>query len=331
MPRRRTSSLTTGLLALLLLAGGCAGGWQQMKTKRFTGYAQRPHDYRETLHQLEYAYAALSTFFPKAAVGPVEVLFMPPSDLIHEFGVDRPGLVLPLVPGAGRVGRRNLIVMVQGTSNDYALAMLSHLFVNKAVPGAPLWLHEGLSLYFSHTAVQAGGGQWRACFGLQSPLDLRYMQMPLDKFFAVTWRSYPETGPKFFTGTAVLLMDFIFHGDGGAHLKKIPAIFAAASQGVSGAEIMASTFPGVSLEQLGARIADFKGSQIEQRARGIMCPLPMPIAPEQVPDESAPQESPVPSQEIQQLMLALHKLPQGHRLPPWYPAEVIARGADAGR
>ncbi len=326
--RFRTGRLGAGLA--LLLAVGCAGGWQEMKTKRFTAYAQRPHDYRETLRQLEYAYAALSAFFPKASVGPVEVLFMPGFDFVHEFGVDRSGLALPLVPGSGRLGRRNLIVMGQGSSNAYALGMLSYLFVNKAVPGAPLWLQQGLSTYFSRTAVQAGKGQWRACFGLQAPLEARYFQMPLDKFFATSWSEYAGTA-RFFDGTAGLLMDFIFHGDGGAHLTQVQAIFAAASQGVSGAQIMATTFPGMTLPQLGARISDFKGSQIEQRQRGIMCPLPVPIAPEQVPDESDPHESPVPAEEIQQLMVALHKLPQGERLPIWYPAEVIAHGPTASR
>jgi len=301
---------------LLVLAAGCAGGWQQMRTRRFTAYAQRPHDYRETMRQLEYAYAALSTFFPTAPVGTVEVLFMPGFDFIHEFGAERAGLVLPRVPGDGQLGRQNLIVMGQGDSTSYALSLLSHLFVDKAVPGAPLWLHEGLARYFSSTALQTGHGQWRACFGMMAPLDVRFFQMPLDKFFAVTWQTYPETG-SFFSGTARLLMDFIFHGDGGAHLNQVPAIFAAASRGVPGPEIMTTIFPGMTLEALGQRIADFKGSQSEQRARGIMCPLPMDIDASHFPDRSDPQESPFPAPAIDQLMVALHQLPHGEKLPVW--------------
>ena len=91
-----TWSRTLVLLGLaVLLAAGCAGRWHQMKTKRITGYAERPRDYRETMKQLEYGYAALSAFFPKAEVGNVEVLFLPAASFVHEFGTDRSGSRFP--------------------------------------------------------------------------------------------------------------------------------------------------------------------------------------------------------------------------------------------
>jgi hypothetical protein len=312
---------TARLLALTvpLIAAGCAGGWHQLKSKRITGYAERPGDYRETMRQLEYSYAALSAFFPRADVGPVEVLFLPPATWLHTFGAERTGLVLTSVPGAGRVGRQSLVVMSQ--QPDYLLStrLLAHLFLNKAVPGAPLWLHQSLAAYLGTAAIQSGQGRWRACFGFHASLDSRLYQMPLDKFFAVTWEQYPEAGPGFFIGTGRLLMDYIFHGEKGAHLPKLPAIFSAAGQGMRGPDIMAATFPGVSLEELGKRISDFKGSQTEQRERGLICPLPVPIDAAHIPDESDPQESPFPTPDIEQLMAALKKLPHGDRFPAWYP------------
>jgi hypothetical protein len=306
---------------VLLAAAGCAGGWRQLKTKRITAYTDRPAFYDETIKQLEYSYAALSVFFPRAQVGTVEVLFMDGAALLQEFGPDRPGLVLPGLPGA-RIGSRNLVVMDRGVDTAYSMSLLTHLFLYQAVPNAPLWLHQGLSRYLSNALVKAGQGHWQACFGLPPVLEGRFYQIPLARFFAVTWDQYAEAGPSFMSGTGRALMDYIFHADGGAHLQKVPAIFSAASRGVTGPEIMAATFPGVSLEQLDERISGFHGSQTEQRSRGMLCPLTIPIPPDRVPDESSPLESPVPPVEIDNLIAALKKLPHGQGLPVWYPPAV---------
>jgi hypothetical protein len=307
-------------LAVLLAAGGCTGGWRQLRTKHITAYTDRPVFYGETIQQLEYSYAALATFFPKAEVGTVEVLLMDGAAFLQEFGADRPGLALPGLPGAARIGRRNLVVMSQGVDTSYSMSLLTHVFLYQAVPNAPLWLHQSLSRYLSNALVKAGQGRWQACFGLPPALESRFYQIPLARFFTVTWDQYAEAGPSFMSGTGRALMDYIFHADGGAHLQKIPAIFSAASRGVTGAEIMAATFPGVSLQQLDERISSFHGSQTEQRARGMLCPLPIPIPADRVPDESSPSESPVPPAEIENLIAALKKLPHGEGLPVWYPS-----------
>lgn len=319
-----------GLVALVATAGGCAGGWTQMKSKRITGYAETPRHFSYTVGQLEYSYAAMSSFFPKADVGNVEVLFLSETDLMLTFGAERAGMVLPAVPGSPRVGRNNLIVMGPATDHQTSTRLLSNLFIHKVVPNAPLWMHESLSGYFSTAVVQAGKGQWRACFGVPMPLGVRFFQMPLDRFFSISWQAFPTSDPGFYRGTGRLLMDYIFHADGGAHLEKLPAILASAAQGTPGPQIMASSFPGVSLEQLGQRISDYKGSQKEQRERGFNCPLPMPIEASQVPDETSPQESPVSPEEMKQLLDALKKLPHGERFPMWYPPEVVGVTSAAG-
>src|SRR5262245_4019730 len=101
-------------LAVLLAIGGCGGsGWQQMRTRRITGYAEHPRRFRETMNQLEYSYAALSAFFPKTQVGTVEALFLPGTTMGGTFGASRGGLVFPGVPGAQSIGRQNLLVMYE--------------------------------------------------------------------------------------------------------------------------------------------------------------------------------------------------------------------------
>jgi hypothetical protein len=309
-------------VVLLVMSVGCAGGWQEMKTKQFTGYADRPRDYRQTMEELEYAYAALATFFPRADVGRVEVLFMPWTDQQLAFGSDRPGLVLPGVPGAGKIGQGNLIVMGEAGMGA-SISLLSHLFVYKVLPTAPLWIHESMATYFSNTSMQRGGGHFQACFGTVAPLDARFMQMPLDQFFSIGWRDYDHSNPSFYNGTARLLMDFIFFGDKGAYREKLPGIFAAAARGTPGPQIMKETFPNMNLDQLGRRIADFKGSHQEQMERGLMCPLPAPIAPEKFPDRESPREAPINPADVDQLMAALKKLPHGDYYPSWYPPEIL--------
>jgi hypothetical protein len=270
-------------------------------------------------------------FFPKAEVGTVEVLFLPPYEELHTFGELRGGLVMPTLPGSPKIGRQNLVVMSEEETFPQAIKLMSHLFLDKAVPNAPLWLHQGLATYVMSTQVQSGDARWRACFGFTQALDTRFFRMPLDKFFAVTWQAYSQSEPGFFLGTGQLLMDFIFHGDRGAHLSKLPAIFAAASQGVPGPQIMAATFPGMNLDQLGERLSGFKGSQSEQLERTQMCPLALGIPAEKVPDESDPVQTPVPPQEIDQVMAALKRLPHGDSFPSWYPPEMLRAAAGSAK
>ena len=318
-----------GCLVLLLTGGGCAGGWQQMKTKRITGYAEIPRDFRYTMTQLEYGYAALSAFFPKAQVGTVEVLFMPGIDVTLTFGETRGPLVFPFVPGIGQIGRRNLIVMGPAIDHYTSTYVLSYLFVHQVMPNAPLWLQQSLASYFGSAVVQAGKDRWRACFGFPQPLNTRFFQMPLDKFFANTWHDFPDNNPSFYQGTGLLLIDYIFHGDSDAHRNKLPGIFAAAARGTPGPQIMSEAFPNMDLKQLGQRISDFKGSQREQRERGVVCPIPMPIDNNNAPDESDPQESPVAKEEIESLIAAIKKLPHGPRFPSWYPLEIVGTSPTA--
>jgi hypothetical protein len=228
-----------------------------MKTKRITGYAETPRDFRHIMTQLEYGYAALSAFFPTADVGTVEVLFMPGVDVEDTFGEQRGPLMFPFVPGTGQIGRRNLIVLGKAIDHFTSTYVLSHLFVYQLVPNAPLWLQQSLAGYFGGAVVQAGKDRWRVCFGIPKPLNARIWQMPLDRFFTNTWQDYSHDDPSFFEGTAFLLMDYIFHGDDNIHRNKLPGIFAAAARGTPGPEIMREAFPTMNLKQLGQRLSDF--------------------------------------------------------------------------
>jgi hypothetical protein len=318
---------------VLLAAAGCAGGgWRQMKTKRITGYAETPHRFLETMNQLEYGYAALSAFFPKAQVGNVEVVFFEGTTLAHTFGTNRGGLTFPGVPGAPGIGRGNLILMTEDTRGEQSAGLLSHLFIHQVIPHAPLWLQQGLRQYFETVALQHGDAGWRACFGYKVTLvgTRGTFRMPLDRFFAITWPEYDKSDPWFYLGTATQLMEYIFHADGGAHVAKLPAIFAAAEQGMPGAQIMAATFPGTTLDQLGAAAYDLSRS-VESKRRRSKCALPVVLDPSQFPDETEPQLTPTSAQEIDQLLAAVKRLPHGDRYPGWYPPEILGSAKTAAR
>src|SRR6185295_6597331 len=115
--------------------------------------------------------------------------------------------------------------------------------------------------------------------------------------------------------TGWLLMDFIFHGDGGAYFKQLPSIFDAVSQGVSGPLIMASTFPNSTLAQLDEQIADVKGTGRAGLRHHNACPLAVPIPPSRLPDVGDPREEPIDPQEVERVRRALDKLPHGIHVP----------------
>jgi hypothetical protein len=296
-----------------------------MKSKRFTGHAFHPRDHRDHMEQLELAHATLGTFFPKADLGPVEVVFLDDNDFLFAFGSDRFGMVFPKVPGGGRLGAGNTMVLPTNLGYNVVTVLLSHLFLHKIVPNAPLWLHDGMAMYFGKSKIGSTEGKWVACFGGNATIEgsAEIIRLPLDKFFTLGWKEYASSNPTYYRGTGVLLIDFLFHGDKGIYLEKMPSVFAAAAQGMPGPQIMAATFPGVSLDELGQRIYDFKASGGEQRQRGAICPLPLPVPADKLPDESTPQEKPDSVAEVEQLLEAVKKLPQGDRLPAWYPLEIV--------
>jgi hypothetical protein len=322
----KVSPLWVFLLIIASASAGCAGGWTEMKTKRFTGHAFHARDHRDHLEQLELAHATLSTFFPKADIGPVEVLFMDDdNDFLFAFGSDRVGLVLPRVPGGGRLGAGNTIVLPMSVGYPVATTMLSHLFLHEVVPNAPLWLHDGMAMYFAKSKLGSNDGKWVACFGANETVEGRaeIIRLPLDKFFALGWKDYASSNPRYYRGTGELLIDFLIHGDKGIYLEKLPSVFAAVAQGTPGPQIMSATFAGVALDELGQRIYDFKASSGEQRQRDVLCPLPLPVPADKLPDDSTPQERPESAAEVQQLLEALKQLPQGDRMPSWYPPEIV--------
>jgi hypothetical protein len=309
------------LLVALACAGGCAGGWRELRTRRITAYTDSPYHFAETLRQLEYAHAALSAFFPKVEVGPVEVLFLDYRRVLHAFGSERGGMVVVELPGAGKLGRRNLIVMGDYLATGIPASLLSHLFLHQVVPSAPLWLHQAMAQYLRTATVQHGGGTWRACFGFQ-PGRIRYFQLPLQQFFSIPWRDYPRQADSY-DDTARLFIDFLFHGDGGAHRHKLVTIFAGAARGHPGPEIISKLFPDVTFDQLDRRLADFKGSPRTMHDRGTDCPLALPIPASALPDESSPRKTSLPDADVDELLAALQKLPHGKSFSSWYPPEVL--------
>ena len=146
------------------------------------------------MDQLELAHATLATFFPKADIGPVEILFMDDTEFLHTFGTDAGAMVLPKVPGAGRLGGGFTMVLDQPRLSDSTRAQPP---VRGQGPAqrAPV-VARGNGDVFLQSRIGSVDGKWLACFGASwAPLGDKYIRLPLDKFFAVSWQDYANSEP----------------------------------------------------------------------------------------------------------------------------------------
>jgi hypothetical protein len=234
--------------------------------------------------------------------------------------------VLAKVPGNGSIGQRGLIVLRTDSTGKSQHPALMHLFLEKQIPHAPLWLHEAMAGYASSMVVMAGNGGQTACFG--RPIGGRDSLIPLKDLFTMDWDHFAEGPRSWYHRTAYLLMDFVLHGDDGKYRDRASVIFQQAAEGKPGADIFRSVFPELTLDALNAKISDhhrdlqyIAGTQVRGR-----CPLAFEIPPDKIADPGQRQVTPVPRDDMSALVEAIKRLPQrDDGYPEWYPPDVIAR------
>lgn len=330
---RRTSLLV--VLGTALSVGcahpgiGSAEGWNAIKTKHFTMYAGGGERFDATLTALEYSHAALSSspFFKDTKMDPIEVLFVNPQDMDELFGLRRSGAAVAAVPGGGKLGQAGLIVVDNDPEGDHATEMLTHLFIHKRWPKAPLWFHEGFSLFTRSVMYQEGDGKRVGCFGKPSATVEAFV--PLSKLLAMSWDDYDGNEARgWYKRTAGTIIDFIIFADGGKYFQeKMGAVVDALNAGKGGPDVMAAAFPGP-LADMDSKIVEHGNTVAHQgpAIRGI-CPLGIPIPEEKAPDNvEAAKSEPLPAADMKALMDGLQKLPRrSDGYPPWFPAEVAVR------
>lgn len=341
-------------LVAAALVGGCAQSWNRVETEHVTLYTSTDVLYKETLRQLENAHASLSSsFFRGKDVGKVEVLFLDDPEFIGYFGNFRNGAALAAVPGDGEIGKKGLLVLrphaatLQAVSQETTLGevpsagpgaalnraglaakeMMTHLFVERAMPQAPLWFHEGFAAYVRTSEIRSDGQRTFACFGYPQPPE---SLLPVSSLWDVDFNDYAAPERRgWFQSTGYLLIDYIMHADGGAHRQMMMPIVEGVSSGQPSAEVVQAAFGGAAPEAIDEILGLHKQAfdqmmSTQNQVRGN-CPYGVIVANERRPDERAPRISPVEPAKMEALFRALDALPARDEYPPYYPPAVIAK------
>jgi hypothetical protein len=322
-------------LTLALLGTGCAAtglnspdGWHVVKSKRFTMYTATSMSHSETLNGLEYHYASLSSSFFKKDIGNVDVLFLENTDFTDLFGTRRNYIVLPRVPGGGKVGKDGLMVVrpLHGAGDNTAAEALTHVFIDRVIPSAPLWFQEGFSSYARMAEYKEGEGKRFACFGQPGFNETRFI--PIDKMFAMSWDEYDgDEARSWYTNTARMLIDFAMHGDEGKHQPAMGVMVEGFLANQDTTKIIKSAFPNMDMKQLSERVTAHGLDVINRPAniRGI-CPIPFPIPDDKAADIGDKPLAAADRADILAVIEALKKLPRrSDGYPGWYPLDVVEK------
>lgn len=358
MTKNAMSPLSLPLIAALVVgafASGCATteGWNNVQTKNFNLYTNTQEHHKETLRQLENAYAALAaSFFREKNVGKVDVLFLDDAEFVDYMGNFRRGGALSRVPGEGSIGKNGLLILrphvlrslddgegkgelgFQGTSgggamgNRAALAakeMLTHIFIDRVMPKAPLWFHEGFAKYVSTAEIRSDGQRTLGCFGYPQKTEAL---MPISGIWDITFDQYAQPDKRgFFPAAGYTLIDFIMHAENNKYRPLIGPLVNGLASGESSAALVGNAFSnmdGGALDNLLGSHKQLIEQQIDSNAqvRGL-CPFGVVVPESLVPSDTPVAITPVPPQEIAALLHALKALPAKDEYPPYYPAAVI--------
>jgi hypothetical protein len=342
-------------------------GWNTVKSKHVTMYSPTSQTQEETMMSLEYAYASLrSSFFRNVDITPIEVLFLEEDDFLSLMGARRDGVALAKVPGSGPLGQRGLLILKtvtrrQSTATagpdeisrrpdtnlrrledmtefDDALGQrgggieaeaLSHLFINKMMPAAPLWFHEGFAAWARLIQFQEGGGQRVACFG--RVLGGQQQYVPLKELFTTTWEHYNEGDSRaWFKHSARTLIDYFFFADGGKYREQIGGMLEQMAGGNTGPEIVLGAFPGESMDTLQVKVTALARESARSADANMMprgqCPLAFPVPDDKAPDRGERQTEALDANALKTMIEGIRKLPaRDEGYPVWYPMEIIKK------
>ena len=311
-----------GALAALVLSAGCTHmpwnpyrGWRAWKTNNVTVYADTVTAPSLTLEQMEDAYVILEgTFFRGIDVPPVEVIEVRPADdspFEDASNHKKQDVALPHLAVAG--GRR-WVVLASGDSDRWQQThLLAHHFIEAAVPGAPMWFHEGLALYFmGFTPSQSRPGV--ICFGLRRPGRFPGVSEPIDALFATSWSDFNGAATSHMPFTAWGLIDYLLHGRDRTLVPDFRLLMSARAAKQAGRDALTAAYPA----DVVANIEPDMRGHVRRVEEPNLCPLPLPIAAPRRP-RMGPSVSPVPEATMQALFEAMNALPSRHGYADYFP------------
>jgi hypothetical protein len=243
---------------------GTATGWQVNRTKNVRLYTEARLEHEFIQEWLELSHAAFQAFFPQVTTGTVEAVWLKrePGTLGRFYSpLDDPrsGWTFETMPSGG-IGREGLIVLERRLEHrgmsfaavrDETLAkeQMAHLFIMKAVRGAPLWLQVGLGRYLQKFRIHHKNDFWLACFGgnaFDEPIRAggtgREVMLELDELFQADWYRYDKRRRTWYEYTAYALVHFMLHGKPG-HRERFPILLKALREGQSSEDALATGYP----------------------------------------------------------------------------------------
>jgi hypothetical protein len=349
----RSLALVAALALPLGASLGCshAGqvtGWQVNRTRNVVLYTDARLEHEFIQEWLELSHAALQAFFPEVNTGPVEAVWLKnePGSLTRLYSpLDDPraGWTFETMP-SGRIGRDGLIVLERKLEHrgmsfaavrDETLAkeQMAHLFIMKAVRGAPLWLQVGLGRYLQKFRIHHDKDFWLACFGgtaFDEPVRAglgsgREVMLNLDELFSANWYRYDKGRRHWYEHTAYALVHFLLHGKPG-HKQRFPIFLKALREGQSSEDALATGYPHILPDEWENLLADYvrppdvraRIAQEQYLPQGICLRIP----PAHHADDK-PAKTPADAREIQILMSDLIQVEPFRRHSGWWPEEIV--------
>jgi hypothetical protein len=306
---RRSVALLLGLVSL-----ACAHapwhpyrGWTAYHRDDLTLYTDTAIEYRSALDWM----AGISevyrrTFFRELPVAPMHVLYLQedaPSPLTTSGGTYRYGSTLLGLPRATDGGRGLVVVGRFPWEWNYA-HFVAHHFIDRAMPGAPLWFQEGFAEYLTFFRSSPSASNV-VCFGLIQPGREKMVVVPVKDLLAVTWKDYNETSAPWIAPSALALIDYLLHGEGGRWRPRFRGLLQALAARQPTETAFETAYPGLPLASLDARLRDHVQTV---RPPNELCPLPVVVGP-RVDPVTPPSEAPVSEEGIRGLFEAIERLP----------------------
>jgi hypothetical protein len=343
--------------------------WAVSRSRNVAVYTDAKLEHEFMQEWLELSHAALQAFFPDVRTGTVDVVWLKNQPgggtrFYRPWDDPRSGWTLQTLPSVsdGRIGRQGLIVLERNSVaepgrlsftsvRDETLAkeQMAHLFIMKALPGAPLWLQVGLGRYLQKYRIHYRGNFWMACFGspvfdepawptmsagldpIGRPIqggtgDGRRVTLEVGDLLTADWYAYDGRHRRWYEYTAYALVHYLIHGENGFHRARFPLLLDAFRTGKNSAEALAHAYPHILPEEWDARLSTHVRPN---RARAMIAAVPditqglcFQIPPAHHADRK-PRREKANERDIQVLMTDLRQVDPFRRHSGWWPQDIV--------
>jgi hypothetical protein len=312
------------LMVVALVLTGCTHlpwkpyqGWRSWKAADVTVHTDTISQYEPALEWLQTGFTVYQeTFFKPWKIPPVQAVYISsdnPTPFLSNAGTSKDAITLARWPWAEAKGGRSLLVVGYSEWQWMYYHQLAHHFIEAAVPGAPLWFHEGFARYLTRI-YQVPGKPQEVCFGRDPPGATTRVSLPLKELLAAGYREYNESSEPWIGPLSQAFIDYLLHGEGGRLRPAFTDLMRALAAGKTGEQALAATYA-IPFDQLESR---FHMHVRSARPPGLVCPLGFTVAALTAP-RPEPIRTPVEESDVRALFESLEKLPDRNGYADFFP------------